>query len=92
MAQGTPPPVPERRPSKTQVFARFITRNRFPVAMFLIFSSLFFFYPILNTVFEACGFGAEEAPRATSVLASVPRKSGRTVKGGAVRGGFRSSR
>jgi len=55
MAEGTPPHGPERRPSKTQVFARFITRNRFPVAMFLIVSSLFFFYPILNTVLEAVG-------------------------------------
>jgi len=58
MAEGSPPPLPLAavRPSRTQQFARFITRNRFPVALFLIFSSLFFFYPILNMITTVAGF------------------------------------
>ncbi len=43
------------RETKTLQFARFITRNRFPVAMFLIFSTAFFAYPIMNTVADAFG-------------------------------------
>jgi predicted RND superfamily exporter protein len=49
------PALHVHRQSGTQRFARFITRNRFPVAMFLIFSSLFFFYPILNMISSALG-------------------------------------
>jgi predicted RND superfamily exporter protein len=43
------------RETKTLRFARFITRNRLPVALFLIVSTLFFFYPIFNTVMKAIG-------------------------------------
>jgi len=43
------------RETRTLQFARFITRNRFPVACFLILSSLFFFYPIGNTIAGAFG-------------------------------------
>jgi predicted RND superfamily exporter protein len=43
------------RETKTLQFARFITRNRLPVGLFLIFSTLFFFFPILNTVLGAAG-------------------------------------
>jgi predicted RND superfamily exporter protein len=43
------------RETRTLQFARFITRNRFPVAMLLIFSTLFFFYPIFNTILAALG-------------------------------------
>jgi predicted RND superfamily exporter protein len=43
------------RETKTLQFARFITRNRFPVALFLIFSTLFFAYPIFNTVVNSLG-------------------------------------
>jgi predicted RND superfamily exporter protein len=55
MSEATPPqpPLPPQtqgQQSWVQRFARFITRNRFPVAMFLIFSSLFFLYPIVNMV------------------------------------------
>lgn len=53
MSEAAPPP--QVRQSKTQTFARLVTRNRFPVAMFLIFSSLFFFYPILNMVLGTLG-------------------------------------
>jgi len=53
MSAASPPP--QVRQSRTQRFARLVTRNRFPVAMFLIFSSLFFFYPILNMVLGAMG-------------------------------------
>jgi predicted RND superfamily exporter protein len=53
MSEAAPPP--QVRQSKTQAFARLVTRNRFPVAMFLIFSSLFFFYPILNMVLGTLG-------------------------------------
>ena len=58
MSEATPPqpPQPSGHQSGTQRFARFITNNRFPVAMFLIFSSLFFFYPILNTITGALGY------------------------------------
>jgi predicted RND superfamily exporter protein len=48
-------PFHEPRETKTLQFARFITRNRFPVACFLIISSLFFFYPIGNTIASALG-------------------------------------
>ena len=48
-------PHHEFRETKTLRFARFITRNRFPVALFLIFSTLFFFYPILNMVTTTLG-------------------------------------
>jgi hypothetical protein len=43
------------RETTTLQFARFIVRNRFPVALFLIFSTLFFFYPIFNMVMSAAG-------------------------------------
>ena len=49
-------PHHEFRETKTLRFARFITRNRFPVALFLIFSTLFFFYPILNMVTTTMGW------------------------------------
>jgi len=50
-------PTQHREPRKTRTlqFARFVTRNRFPVAMFLIFSTLFWFYPILNAATTAMG-------------------------------------
>ncbi len=47
----------EPRQSKTLEFARFVVRNRFPVAMLLISVSAFFFYPILNTAMTAFGHG-----------------------------------
>ena len=43
------------RETRTLQFARFITRNRFPVALLLIVSTLFFFYPIFNTILAALG-------------------------------------
>ncbi|MBW2360941.1 MAG: MMPL family transporter [Deltaproteobacteria bacterium] len=43
------------RETKTLQFARFITRNRFPVAMFLVFSTAFFAYPILTTLAGTLG-------------------------------------
>ncbi len=49
-------PHHEFRETRTLRFARFITRNRFPVALFLIFSTLFFFYPTLNTATTAMGW------------------------------------
>ena len=45
----------EPRETTTLKFARFVTRHRFPVACFLILSSLFFFYPIGNTILGALG-------------------------------------
>jgi predicted RND superfamily exporter protein len=58
VSEATPPqpPQPHGRQSGTLRFARFITRNRFPVALFLIFSSLFFFYPIFKTAMGVAGF------------------------------------
>ncbi len=51
------PEAHEPRQSKTLDFARFVVRNRFPVAIFLISVSIFFFYPILNTAMTAFGNG-----------------------------------
>ena len=48
-----PSAAPPRRQSGTLRFARFIVRNRAPVAAFLIISTLFFAFPILNSVLEA---------------------------------------
>ncbi len=48
-------PTHEPRETRTLQFARFIVRNRFPVAVLLIVTSLFFFYPIANTVMSALG-------------------------------------
>jgi predicted RND superfamily exporter protein len=49
------PPGHEPRETNTLRFARFIVRNRGPVALLLIFTSLFFFYPIFNTILNAFG-------------------------------------
>jgi predicted RND superfamily exporter protein len=46
----------EPRETTTLKFARFVTRNRFPVACFLVLSILFFFYPIGNTIVGALGY------------------------------------
>jgi predicted RND superfamily exporter protein len=43
------------RETRTLQFARFITRNRFPVAIFLILSTSFFALPIVNTALLAAG-------------------------------------
>ena len=48
-------PTHEPRETKTLQFARFIVRNRFPVALALIAVSLFFFYPIFNLAMTAAG-------------------------------------
>ena len=54
MSEGQAP-IQHGRDSWVLTFARFITRNRFWVAMLLILSTLFWLYPIVNTV--ATGFG-----------------------------------
>ena len=43
------------RETQTLQVARFIVRHRFPIALGLIAVTLFFFYPILNTVLYAVG-------------------------------------
>ncbi len=43
------------RETATLRFARFVTRNRAPIGLFLIFTTLFFFYPILNAALTAAG-------------------------------------
>jgi predicted RND superfamily exporter protein len=48
-------PHHEPRQTRTLQFARFITRNRFPVAMLLIASTLFWFYPIFNAIMTGVG-------------------------------------
>jgi predicted RND superfamily exporter protein len=48
-------PHHEIRETKTLQFARLVVRNRFLVAIGLILSTLFFFYPIFNTVMTALG-------------------------------------
>jgi hypothetical protein len=47
--------VSHGRQTRTQAVARAIVRNRFPVAIALFVSTLFFFYPILNTFMSAIG-------------------------------------
>src|SRR5512139_1256914 len=43
------------RETQTLQVARFIVRHRFPIALGLIAVTLFFFYPIANTVLTATG-------------------------------------
>jgi predicted RND superfamily exporter protein len=55
MTEASTPHALASSQSRTQRFARFITRNRFPVAVFLVVSSLFFLYPIVNIGATAMG-------------------------------------
>ncbi len=48
-------PLHAARETASLRFARFVVRNRFPVALLLIGISLFFFYPILNLGTSALG-------------------------------------
>jgi predicted RND superfamily exporter protein len=48
-------PVHHHRETKTLQFARFITRNRAAVAFLLVASTLFWFYPIFNTIMAGVG-------------------------------------
>jgi hypothetical protein len=43
------------RETSTLRFARFVTRNRAPIGLFLIFTTLFFLYPIVNAALTAAG-------------------------------------
>src|SRR5262245_13978454 len=43
------------RETQTLQVARFIVRHRFPIALALVGVTLFFFYPIVNTVLQATG-------------------------------------
>ncbi len=43
------------RETSTLRFARFVTRNRLPIATLLALATLFFLYPIVNAVFYATG-------------------------------------
>jgi len=43
------------RETATLRFARFVTRNRFPIAIWLIAQTLFFLYPIVNAALTAAG-------------------------------------
>ncbi|MCU0668346.1 MAG: MMPL family transporter [Myxococcota bacterium] len=47
--------VTHARPTRTLLFARWIVRNKFWVAMGLLLTTLFFFYPILNAITRAWG-------------------------------------
>jgi predicted RND superfamily exporter protein len=44
------------RETKTLQFARFIVRNRLPVGLLLIATTIFFLYPIVNTALTAAGY------------------------------------
>jgi predicted RND superfamily exporter protein len=44
------PPQSHARQTRTLVFARLVVRNRFPIVIFLICTTLFFLYPIVNAV------------------------------------------
>ncbi len=50
-------PTSSQDASATLKFARFIVRRRFPVALFLLLSTAFFFYPILNAALNAFEVG-----------------------------------
>jgi len=50
------PPPPSQRVSPTLIFARWIVNNRFLVAVLLVVSTAFFFYPILNSALTAFGY------------------------------------
>ena len=52
MAEAPHSPAQE---TATVRLARWVMHHRFAVALFLIFSTAFFFYPILNTVLSAFG-------------------------------------
>lgn len=52
--------VTHARPTKTLLFARWIVRHRFWVALGLVLLTLFFFYPILNAILRA--YGIESLP------------------------------
>lgn len=54
--------ITHARPTKTLLFARWIVRNRFWVALGLILSTLFFFYPILNAILHAYGIDSLPGP------------------------------
>ena len=43
-------PQSHARQTRTLVFARWVVRNRFPIVLFLIATTLFFLYPIVNAV------------------------------------------
>ncbi len=47
------PPQSHARQTRTLVFARWVVRNRFPIVIFLITTTLFFLYPIANAVLNA---------------------------------------
>ncbi len=47
------PPQSHARQTRTLVFARWVVRNRFPIVIFLITTTLFFLYPIVNAVLNA---------------------------------------
>jgi predicted RND superfamily exporter protein len=47
--------VTHARPTKTLLFARWIVRNKFWVALALALTTAFFFYPILNAITSAYG-------------------------------------
>jgi predicted RND superfamily exporter protein len=44
------PPQSHARQTQTLVFARWVVRNRFPIVLWLIATTLFFLYPIVNAV------------------------------------------
>lgn len=44
------PPVSHARQTQTLQFARWVVRHRFPIVIFLIATTLFFLYPIVNAV------------------------------------------
>jgi predicted RND superfamily exporter protein len=51
----TPTPHHEVRQTTTLRFAHWVVKNRFPVLLALIAATLFFFYPILNTIMTGLG-------------------------------------
>ncbi|HEY5657944.1 MAG TPA: hypothetical protein VIY27_09160, partial [Myxococcota bacterium] len=55
MSQSPTPQAPAPRRAASQRFARWVTDHRFPVALALGVSTLFFLYPILNTIAAASG-------------------------------------
>ncbi len=54
MSQASPPEHHVRQ-TRTLQFARWVVRNRFPIAIWLIVTTLFFLYPIVNAVLDGLG-------------------------------------
>ena len=66
------PPVSHARQTRTLVFARWVVRNRFPIMIFLISTTLFFLYPIANALLSAVDAKPKRSPNARCGRSTCP--------------------